>query len=49
VNLLGEGVVPSGAPASHFESFLLLDPAEVVQYVLAADVDEGTLGSWISD
>jgi hypothetical protein len=28
---------------------LLPEPAKVVQYVLAADVDEGTLGSWTSD
>src|SRR5215218_1665491 len=26
-----------------------LQPAEVVEYVLAADVDDGTLGRWISD
>jgi hypothetical protein len=34
---------------SHEESVLLLEPTEVVQYVLAADVVDGTLGRWISD
>jgi hypothetical protein len=44
-NVLGEKWI---APSSQKES-LLLQPAEVVQYVLAADVDDGTLGRWISD
>jgi hypothetical protein len=45
-NVLGEKWI---APASHEESLLLLEPAEVVRYVLAADVVDGTLGRWISD
>jgi hypothetical protein len=45
-NVLGEKWI---AAASHGKSLFLLEPAEVVQYVLAADVIDATLGRWISD
>jgi hypothetical protein len=44
-DVLGEKWI---APSPHEES-LHLEPTEVFQYVLAADVDDGTLSRWISD